>query len=101
MEVVEKKPVPIYEVKCHECKSRIRYKACEVSWSHIACPVCGVSLWASAINAVDYEPPKEEPPDDYDPCYECGGYGDDYRFDKDGELVSNCPDCPFNEKEDA
>ena len=60
MEVVEKKPVPIYEVKCHECKSRIRYKACEVSWSHITCPVCGASLWANTIYAVDYEPPKEE-----------------------------------------
>lgn len=44
MEVVDKKPVPIYEVICHECKSRIRYKACDVSWYHITCPVCGVSL---------------------------------------------------------
>lgn len=42
------------------------------------------------------EPPKEDQQDDYDPCYECGGYGDDYSFDEDGELVSNCPDCPFN-----
>ena len=60
MEVVDKKPVPIYEVVCHECKSRIRYKACEVSWCHITCPVCGVSLWADTICAVDYEPPKED-----------------------------------------
>lgn len=32
--------------------------------------------------------------DDY--CYECGGYGDDYSVDENGELVSNCADCPHN-----
>lgn len=31
-----------------------------------------------------------------DICYECGGYGDDYSFDEDGEIVSACPACPFN-----
>ena len=34
--------------------------------------------------------------DDYDYCYECGGYGDDYSFDDDGELHWNCPDCTMN-----
>lgn len=34
--------------------------------------------------------------DDDDYCYECRGYGDDYRIDEYGELVSNCDDCPFN-----
>lgn len=34
--------------------------------------------------------------DDYDWCYECRGYGDDYRYDEDGELVSSCDDCPNN-----
>lgn len=34
--------------------------------------------------------------DDYDYCYECGCYGDDYSFDDDGELHWNCPDCPMN-----
>lgn len=29
-------------------------------------------------------------------CYECGGYGDDYSFDENGEMTSNCDDCPFN-----
>lgn len=29
-------------------------------------------------------------------CYECGGYGDDYRMDENGDLVSNCEDCPHN-----
>lgn len=33
---------------------------------------------------------------DLDHCYECHGYGDDYYFDDDGELVSACDDCPFN-----
>lgn len=36
-----------------------------------------------------------------DICYACTGYGDDYSFDEDGELVSDCPTCPFNRyKED-
>lgn len=26
-------------------------------------------------------------------CYECGGYGDDYYIDDDGELVCACQDC--------
>lgn len=26
----------------------------------------------------------------------CRGYGDDYSFDDDGELVDNCTDCTFN-----
>jgi hypothetical protein len=29
-------------------------------------------------------------------CYECGGYGDDYYIDDQGELVSACDDCRFN-----
>lgn len=34
---------------------------------------------------------------DYDICYECGGYGDDYSVDEEtGELVCNCTNCPFN-----
>ena len=32
----------------------------------------------------------------YDYCYECGGYGDDYYMDEDGELVCRCPECPMN-----
>lgn len=36
----------------------------------------------------------------YDYCYECSGYGDDYYFDEDGELVSACEECPFNGMED-
>ena len=55
MEVVDKKPVPIYEAECYECKSKIQYKACEVHWSHITCPVCGMSLWADRANPIRYE----------------------------------------------
>jgi len=55
MEVIERRPVPIYEVTCHECKSRIQYKASEVSLCHITCPVCGVSLWANTIKPVRME----------------------------------------------
>lgn len=38
----------------------------------------------------DYE---EDP---YDYCYECGGYGDDYYMNEDGELVCRCPECLMN-----
>lgn len=31
-------------------------------------------------------------------CYECSGYGDDYSFDENGEMISNCANCPFNSK---
>lgn len=55
MRVVERKAVPIYEVTCFECKSRIQYRASEVAWHHITCPVCGVSLWADAVHPVKTE----------------------------------------------
>lgn len=32
--------------------------------------------------------------DDY--CYECGGYGDDYFENENGELESYCPYCNRN-----
>ena len=35
-----------------------------------------------------------------DHCYECRGYGDDYRYNEDGELENSCDDCPFNEMEE-
>lgn len=38
--------------------------------------------------------------EDYDRCYECTGYGDDYILDENGELVSACDDCPFNDLND-
>lgn len=35
--------------------------------------------------------------DEYDYCYECGGYGDDYTYDPEtDELHWNCPECPMN-----
>lgn len=30
-------------------------------------------------------------------CYECRLYGNDYQYDDDGELVSACTDCPFDD----
>ena len=39
--------------------------------------------------------------DDYDYCAECRLYGDDYSYDKDGDLVSNCYGCPMNPDSDA
>lgn len=34
--------------------------------------------------------------DDDDYCYECGGYGDDYFFNEDGDLEHACWTCPMN-----
>ena len=34
---------------------------------------------------------------DYDYCYECRGYGDDYYINYYGEEVCACDDCPYNE----
>lgn len=33
----------------------------------------------------------------WDICYECQGYGDDYFINEDGELECACYDCPFSE----
>lgn len=59
MKVVEKKPVPIYEVTCFECQSRIEYKASEVNYCHITCPVCGTLLWAMTIVPKRFEAMEE------------------------------------------
>lgn len=37
---------------------------------------------------------------DNDYCYECGGYGDDYFINEDGELECYCPQCPSNPNRD-
>ena len=34
--------------------------------------------------------------DEYDYCYECRGYGDDYFINDDGELECRCLTCPMN-----
>lgn len=52
MIVVEKNPIPIYEVTCDECKSKIQYKRTEVYLCYIQCPVCGMSVWANTTNPV-------------------------------------------------
>lgn len=44
---------------------------------------------------------KEEWNEDFDRCYECMGYGDDYYYDSEtGEDVSACDDCPWNDNDD-
>jgi len=37
-----------------------------------------------------------EEENDYDPCYECRGLGDDYIINDDGELESWCDKCGVN-----
>lgn len=54
MIVVEKKAVPIYEIKCFECGSRIHYKRVDVSEGSINCPVCGVRNMAICLYPVNY-----------------------------------------------
>lgn len=34
--------------------------------------------------------------DDYDYCYECTGYGDDYYVDEYGNWICACDDCLYN-----
>lgn len=34
--------------------------------------------------------------DEWDYCYECTGYGDDFYIDEDGELVCRCSECAMN-----
>lgn len=48
----------------------------------------------------DYEADDISNLDDDDYCYECGGYGDDYFINDDGELESACPTCPHNRYRD-
>lgn len=56
MEIVDKKPVPIYETICDECKSTIRYKKAEVRLgSYITCPVCGMPVWACCLCPIEFE----------------------------------------------
>lgn len=55
MEVVERKPVPIYEAICPECGSKIHYKTSEVFNLHIDCPICGMSMWAYMLKPVKME----------------------------------------------
>lgn len=35
--------------------------------------------------------------EDYSVCYECSGYGDDYYYDDNGDLVCACSECIFND----
>lgn len=58
------------------------------------CPGCGAKM------EVGYEDDFDLYDLDYDRCWECGAYGDDYRMDDNGEWVCNCNDCPYNGREE-
>lgn len=60
MTVVDRKPIPIYEVECYECHSKIQYRKAEVAFCSITCPVCGVSVQANTICPVRMESTDEE-----------------------------------------
>ena len=56
IEVIDEKPIPIYEVTCPECGSTLEYTAASVAYSHITCPVCGCSmLWAMPLRPKRYQ----------------------------------------------
>lgn len=65
---------------------------CDCGWydSDLGCTCSSLEKW--------YQCPLEPEPDwdDYDYCYECSGYGNDYYTDENGEWVSSCPGCPHN-----
>lgn len=45
----------------------------------------------------DFDDEDESEFDYDDVCYECTGYGDDYRYDAEtDDLVCNCDDCIYN-----
>ena len=63
MTVINKKPVPIYEVECFECHSTIHYKKCEVSNCFIKCPVCNMSIMVTPLSPAFYESEETESKD--------------------------------------
>ena len=53
--IIDEKPIPIYEVNCPECGSVLEYTANEVAYSHITCPVCRCSMWAMTLRPKRYQ----------------------------------------------
>ena len=58
----------------------------------------GTAIIAEPKRTAQRGEPMKPPYEDY--CYECGGYGDDYYIDDDGELKCRCSDCPYWDCED-
>lgn len=72
MIVVDKKPIPIYETVCPECKSVIQYKKSEVSFTgYITCPICCVSVWGSTFSPKYYQESGEEDAVEVVRCEDC------------------------------
>lgn len=76
-------------------------------WCEVACRYCAPDYESTCkYNETDtdwdYDDDWDEyPEEDYrrDRCYECRGYGDDYYIDEQGDLVSACDRCSFNDRE--
>ena len=43
VKIAKEEKVPIYEVKCEECGSALRFTKADVYWGTINCPVCKYS----------------------------------------------------------
>ena len=48
------------------------------------------------MNKINSEANNNEINEEYDCCYECTAYGDDYFINEDGEYESSCHHCPMN-----
>ena len=57
---------------------------------------CAAQRWTHKGNECEQEVFQMPEWDEYDYCYECSSYGDDYFVNDDGELESYCSQCPNN-----
>lgn len=52
--VVKENSVPVYELKCCECKSIIRYTKADEHLGRITCPVCNMSNESFTVHPIDH-----------------------------------------------
>jgi len=91
-------------LKCKFCESEMRLDDTDFNFkgnkdNYWVCDNCETTAfekirYGKSISVEFQE--QEEIAEDDDYCYECGGYGDDYSVDDNGELVCNCDDYPNN-----
>ena len=84
-----------YSVIVYDCDCDDFYDI-SCSCYHYTLRITGAEEYCNIVNGYDEEECDDYELDDYDYCYECSGYGDDYHVDDDGELVCRCPTCLMN-----
>ena len=70
-----------------QTESLWKLSAKSVTVRHLDCEMIKKSKYGTGGQTVEQ---------DYDVCYECTGYGDDYYINDDGELECYCPYCYNN-----